>query len=163
MKRLAFLVVAALSQVGVVEAAPKMIIQTGDWSVYSYDRNGRPTCYALSVPKEAKPADVDHGQNYFLIAPAEKGGHSEPEAIMGYDLKAGSTVQVSVGDQTFRMFTKDKKAWVNDMAREPELVKAFRAGSRMILEAISARGTHTAYTYSLNGVTAALDRVALCK
>ncbi|WP_431324841.1 invasion associated locus B family protein [Rhizobium sp. YTU87027] len=163
MKRLAVLIVATLEQVGAVMAAPKMVQQTGDWGVYSYDRNGRTTCYALSIPKDVKPADVDHGQNYFLIAPAEKDGRDEPEAIMGYDLKAGSMVQVSVGDQTFRMFTKENTAWVDDTAREPELIKAFRAGSRMTLEAMSARGTHTTYVYSLDGVTAALDRVARCK
>ncbi|WP_246729287.1 hypothetical protein [Rhizobium ruizarguesonis] len=33
----------------------------------------------------------------------------------------------------------------------------------MTLNATSARGTRTTYTYSLTGVTAALERVAHCK
>ncbi|KQV80534.1 invasion associated locus B family protein [Rhizobium sp. Root1220] len=162
MKKLVGLLVA-LSMPFTAHAAARMVSQTGDWGVYSFERDGKPVCYALSVPKEAKPADVDHGKNYFLIAPAEKGGGNEPEAILGYAVQAGSPVQVSVGEKKFTMFVKDNTAWVSDAAQEPELINALRSGSRMTLQATSARGTRTSYDYSLSGVTAALERVARCK
>jgi hypothetical protein len=162
MKKLACLVVAMLIPVG-AHAAPRMISRSGDWGVYSYERNGSPTCYALSIPRDSAPSDVEHGKNYFLIAPAEKGQGKEPQAIIGYKLQSGSMIKLSVGDQTFKMSVQDQNAWVSDKAREPELIKALRLGSRMALEATSARGTHTSYTYSLDGVSAALDRVAHCK
>ncbi|MGO7924706.1 hypothetical protein ACC755_37335, partial [Rhizobium ruizarguesonis] len=73
------------------------------------------------MPKESAPANVDHGKNYFLIVPAEKGGGNEPEAILGYALKTDSTVLVSIGDKTFKMFVKDKAAWVSEAALEPDL------------------------------------------
>lgn len=60
------------------------------------------------------------------------------------------------------MFVKDNTAWVSDAAQEPELMNALRSGSRMTLQATSARGTRTIYDYSLSGVTAALERVARC-
>ena len=162
MKKLAGLLVAVSMPV-TAHAAARMVSQTGDWGVYSFKRDGKPVCYALSVPKEARPADVDHGRNYFLIAPAEKGGGNEPEAILGYAVRAGSPVQVSVGEKKFKMFVKDNTAWVTDAAQEPELINALRFGSRMTLKATSARGTRTSYDYSLSGVTAALERVARCK
>ncbi|PDS46235.1 hypothetical protein CO662_04590 [Rhizobium anhuiense] len=162
MKKLASLAVAASIPL-TAHAAARMVSQSGDWGVYSFTRNGSQVCYALSVPKESAPANVDHGKNYFLIAPAEKGGGNEPEAMLGYALKTGSIVQVSIGDKTFKMFVKDKAAWVSDAALEPELVDALRSGSQMTLHATSARGTRTTYTYSLRGVTAALERVAHCK
>ncbi|MBB3564277.1 hypothetical protein FHX06_005641 [Rhizobium sp. BK512] len=162
MKTLAGLFVAMSIPLS-AHAAAKMVSQTGDWGVYSFKRDGKPVCYALSVPKEARPSDVDHRKNYFLIAPAEKGGGNEPEAIFGYAVQAGSPVRVSVGEKTFKMFVKDNTAWVADAAREPVLIDALRSGSRMTLQATSARGTLTTYDYSLSGVTAALERVARCK
>ncbi|WP_246737994.1 MULTISPECIES: hypothetical protein [Rhizobium] len=33
----------------------------------------------------------------------------------------------------------------------------------MVLQAVSARGTHTRYSYSLDGISKALDRVSNCK
>ncbi|RWY67683.1 invasion associated locus B family protein [Rhizobium sp. WSM1325] len=162
MKKLASLVVAA-SMPLTAHAAARMVSQSGDWGVYSFSRNGSLVCYALSVPKESAPANVDHGKNYFLIAPAEKGGGNEPEAILGYALKSGSTVEASIGERTFKMFVKGNSAWVSDAALEPEFVDALRSGSQMTLHATSARGTRTTYAYSLTGVTAALERVAQCK
>ncbi|KRB58279.1 hypothetical protein ASE04_28270 [Rhizobium sp. Root708] len=162
MKKLAGLLVA-VSMPLTAHAAARMVSQTGDWGVYSFTRDGKPVCYALSVPKEARPSDVDHGKNYFLIAPAEKGGANEPEAVLGYTVQAGSPVQVSIGEKKFKMFVKDNTAWVADAAQEPELINALRSGSRMTLQATSARGTHTSYDFSLSGVTAALERVASCK
>ncbi|AHF88196.1 signal peptide protein (plasmid) [Rhizobium leguminosarum bv. trifolii WSM1689] len=162
MKKLASLAIAA-SMPLTAHAAARMVSQSGDWGVYSFVRNKSPVCYALSVPKESAPANVDHGKNYFLIAPAAKGSGNEPEAIFGYPLKSGSTIEASIGELTFKMFVKDNSAWVSDAALEPEFVNALRSGSQMTLHATSARGTRTTYTYSLTGVTAALERVAHCR
>ncbi|MGZ2426240.1 invasion associated locus B family protein [Rhizobium laguerreae] len=162
MRKLASLAIAASIPL-TAHAAARMVSQSGDWGIYSFMRNGSRVCYALSVPTESAPANVDHGKNYFLIAPAEKGSGNEPEAILGYALKTGSTVEVSIGNKSFEMFVKDNTAWVSDAALAPELVNALRAGRQMTLHATSARGTRTTYTYSLTGVTAALERVAHCR
>lgn len=50
-------------------AAARMVSQSGDWGVYSFTRSGSRVCYALSVPKQLEPPNVDHGKSYFLIAP----------------------------------------------------------------------------------------------
>lgn len=164
MRRIALIAIAALTTSAVsIQAGPRMVSQSGDWGVYAYRNGTKTNCYALSMPKEAEPAGVDHGKNYFLIAPAEGEKRKEPEAVMGYPLKEGSTVEIAVGAKTFRMFTRNNTAWVYDTSHTLELMNALRAGSQMMLKAISARGTHTTYTYSLNGVTAALKRVSNCK
>ncbi|MGZ2461792.1 invasion associated locus B family protein [Rhizobium anhuiense] len=164
MKKLVYLAVAATLAASVtVHAAPTKLGTSGDWGIYAFDRDGKKTCYVLSVPKDVTPAGVDHGENYFLIAPAEGADRPEPEAIMGYPLQAGSMARITVGSKSFRMFTRDHAAWVNDTSRTPELMAALRAGSSMVLEAISARGTHTSYTYSLDGITAALARSSGCR
>jgi hypothetical protein len=83
MKKLAGPLVA-ISMPLTAHAAARMVSQTGDWGVYSFKRDGKPVCYALSVPKEARPTNLDHGKNCFLIAPTEKGGGNESEAMLGY-------------------------------------------------------------------------------
>jgi hypothetical protein len=83
--------------------------------------------------------------------------------MMGYQLKEGSKVDVSIDGKGFTMFTKGNSAWAENAAKEPELVADMRAGTKMTVKAVSDRGTNTEYTYSLSGVTAALDKVKDCK
>ncbi|WP_160011371.1 invasion associated locus B family protein [Rhizobium sp. 18055] len=144
-------------------AQPSMVKQFNDWGVYSYDRSGKTVCYILTVPKTMQPAAVDHGRNYFVIgkAPGSR-TNFEPQAIMGYELKPGSRAKVQIGDKEFTMFTKGTSAWVLEETKEPDLIDSMRGGSDMTVDAVSRRGTATSYTYSLNGVSAALKRMAQC-
>ncbi|MDI6837243.1 MAG: invasion associated locus B family protein, partial [Rhizobiaceae bacterium] len=87
----------------------------------------------------------------------------EPQAMMGYKLKDGSKVNVTIDNKNFVMFTKDKAAWVENAAEEPALVAAMKGGASMTVKATSARGTPTSYTYSLSGISAALSKIETCK
>ncbi len=161
-----FTLTIALALAGVLEAqaAPNMVARFNAWGVYSYKADGKTVCYALTVPTAAKPANVDHGDNFLLVAPLDGRSRAfEPQAAMGYQLKPGSAVRLTLGDKTFRMIPKGKTAWIRNEARGPELIKAMKAGSTVTLNATSARGTETAYTYSLAGVTAALNHAAKCR
>ncbi|MFB9948146.1 invasion associated locus B family protein [Rhizobium puerariae] len=141
---------------------PTRVAQFEAWGVYSYVNSGQTTCYALSVPVTSRPSAVDHGDNFFLIAPQGPSGYA-PQAIMGYPIREGSEVRVTVGGDTFRLVPKDNAAWLRDQSREPVLVDAMRRGSDMTLEATSRRGTSTSYSYSLRGVSAALQEVRRCR
>lgn len=141
-------------------AQPTRIKQFDAWGVYSYTQDGRKNCYALSVPVEARPNTVNHGDNFVLVAP--QGSGYAPQAIMGYSLKPETEVAVRVDDKQFSMLPKDNAAWVKNQSAEPEMVKAMRAGRQMQVQATSRRGTDTSYSYSLKGVTAALREVQKC-
>ncbi len=142
-------------------AQPTRIKQFEAWGVYSYSENGQTSCYALSVPVTSTPANVNHGDNFFLIAP--QGQALMPQAIMGYALRDGSDVGVAVGEERFDLAPKDNTAWVRNQEREPMLIDAMRGGSQMTVRATSQRGTSTSYSYSLSGVTAALQEVRKCR
>lgn len=163
MKKLALTLALTLAAALEAQAAPNMIARFNDWGVYTYDADGKTVCYALTAPTAARPTDVNHGDNFLLIAPSDDQPRAyEPQASMGYQLKPGSVVSLTLEDKKFRMVTKGKSAWVKNLARQPELVRAMKAGDEMTLKATSARGTNTTYTYSLDGVTAALNRVGKC-
>ncbi len=143
---------------------PKRIEQIKAWGAYSYNSGKGAVCYVLSVPSEKTPSSVDHGDNFFLVT--QRPGQNisyEPQVMAGYNLKSGSKVTVSVDGKSFSLFTKGKSAWLENAAEEPALVAAMKAGHSMTVQAISGRGTNTSYTYSLSGITAALNKIESCK
>ena len=144
--------------------APDRIKQFKAWGAYSYSSSKGKICYVLAVPSEKLPAHIDHGQNFFLIT--QRPGQNisyEPQAMMGYKLKANSKITLTVDTKSFTMFTKGKSGWLENAAEEPALVAAMKAGHSLKVQAISARGTNTSYVYSLSGVTAALHQIESCK
>lgn len=159
---LALVMLAGLAH---AQSARKMA-EHGDWATYSYQaQNGR-VCYVLTVPKpkSMQPSSVDHGQMFFFVS--QRPGQAvsfEPQFIAGYPLREGSKVSVAIGDKKFTMFTKGKSAWIENAAEEPQFIAAMKGGSDMQVQAQSGRGTKTSYSFSLKGITAALDSISSCK
>lgn len=147
------------------QSARKMA-EHGDWATYSYQAQNGKVCYVLTVPKpkSMQPATLDHGDMFFFVS--QRPGQAvsfEPQFIAGYELKEGSKVQVTIGDKKFSMFTKGKSAWVENAAEEPQLIAAMKAGADMQVQARSGRDNQTSYTFSLRGITAALNSISSCK
>lgn len=144
---------------------PKPIKQHKAWGAYSYNdsRAGR-ICYILSIPTNKEPKDRDHGDVFFLVSQKPDGTAAfEPQVEVGYPLKSDASVTVTIDSKTFTMFSQGNNAWVEDISQEPSLVAAMRNGRSMKVSGQSSRGTQTSYTYSLSGVTAALQEVSRCK
>ncbi|WJH41358.1 DUF1176 domain-containing protein [Aliirhizobium terrae] len=143
---------------------PTRIQQFKAWGAYSYKQGNSTVCYVLSVPTTKEPANVDHGDIFFIVS--QRPGQNisyEPQAMVGYPLQANSKVTVTIDGKNFTMFTKDKAAWVENAAEEPALVAAMKGGSSMTVGAVSGRGTKTSYTYQLAGISAALKQIESCK
>lgn len=156
------LIVGMAGQAG-AQSATK-IGQHNAWGTYSYQGDGGKVCYVLTVPTAKQPASLDHGDIFFFVS--QKPGQNvsyEPQFIAAYNLQDNSKVTVTVGDKSFTMFTRGKSAWMENAAEEPQLVSAMRSGSDMRVAAKSGRGNDTSYTFSLRGITAALDSISSCK
>jgi len=143
--------------------SPTRIQQFDAWGAYSYNSAGGKVCYVLSVPTSSAPTNVDHGDIFFLISqrPGQNVSY-EPQAMMGYPLQESSKIQVNIDGRDFTLFTRGNSAWVENAAQEPQLVSAMKAGTSMTVKATSRRGTATSYSYSLKGVTAALNQISSC-
>ena len=142
----------------------KKMGQHGQWGTYSYDSTNGKVCYVLTVPTEKQPPTLDHGDMFFFVS--QRPGQAvafEPQFIAGYTLKEGSKVSVTIGDKKFSMFTQGKSAWVENAAEEPLLIAAMKGGSDMKVQGQSGRGNPTSYTFSLKGISAALDSIKGCK
>ena len=161
---LAGVIVSAVAVSASMAQTPTKIKQFNAWGAYSYKSSGSKVCYVLSIPTKKEPADRDHGDIFFLVS--QKPGQNvsyEPQVEVGYPFKEGSNVIVDIDGKSFSMFTKGRNAWVENAAQEPALVKAMRAGRSMSVSGKSRRGTGTSYTYSLSGITAALNEIGKCK
>jgi hypothetical protein len=134
------------------------------WNAYSSTEGGGKTCFIASQPQDSKyqPNTVKTRDPVFFMVttiPA-KNIRNEASTIIGYPFKAGSKVTVTVDTNSFTMFTDKDSAWVEVPTQEAALIDAMRHGTKMVVEGTSRRGTVSTDTYSLAGVTAALDAIA---
>lgn len=167
----AALSLAALSGAWAQGAAKPTLVGTfKDWTAWSYTGpyNGTDqskVCYIYAEPAKSTPDGLDHGRVSFSITSSPTAGvQNEANFVAGYDLKEQAPVTVNIDGKKFTMFTQGDSAWILDKAEEPQLLAAMKDGSSMVVSAQSRRGNQTTYNYSLNGVSAAADKmIAECK
>jgi invasion protein IalB len=136
----------------------------GAWSAFSNGTGDGKVCYALAQPASKQPAKIKRDPVYFLINDwPKRGAKSEPEVVPGYQYKDNSKVTVQVGSDKFDFFTKNEDgvggAWVEQQPDEVRLIEAMKSGQQIIVTGISKRGTMTHDTYSLKGLSDALDKI----
>ena len=135
------------------------------WGAYtSSDSNGK-MCFVASQPQSSKyqPDNVSSRDPVFFMVTSIPGKNirNEPSTIIGYPFADNVKVVVEIDGKTqFVMFTDKDSAWIENPSQESDLIAAMKGGSRMIVTGKSRRGTLTTDTYSLSGVTAALDAMS---
>ncbi len=156
---LPFAVAPAMAQ------TPMLISEERDWKAISADGQRGKTCYAISKPTRMEPSTLNHGEVFFFIStrPGDR-VTNEPSLQVGYNLREGTPVIVEIDGAKFTMFARADGAWLQNAADEPKLVAALRTGRSLIVNGTSGRGNATKYTFSLAGVSAALEAVSrTCK
>lgn len=130
----------------------------GDWEAYRDPREGY--CYAGSKPQKEEGRYTQRGDVFVLVThrPKEK-SYNVVSFDAGYVFKDGAQASAVIGAQSFALFGQGEQAWTRDAEGDAHLVKAMRAGATMVVKGTSARGTATTDTYSLTGVSAALDAI----
>jgi len=134
------------------------------WGAYTSTEGGAKMCFVASQPTEKKYSKDISGRDpaFFMVTTIpNKNIRNEASTIIGYPFADNSKVTVKIdGNGSFTMFTEKDSAWIENPAQEPELINAMRKGTRMVVEGTSRRGTITTDTYSLSGITAALEAIA---
>jgi hypothetical protein len=165
MIRISLLTLAALSGVFLLPKSaaaqePSLLGEFGDWAAYTYTSAQGKVCYAVSTPKSSEPTGLNRDPVFFLISHFPKQGvRNEVSSIIGYPFRKESMAQLTIGDQTFQLFTSGDGAWADSSAKDLEIVGALKKGSKMDLKGTSWRGTTTTDNYSLQGVSAAVGKI----
>jgi invasion protein IalB len=137
--------------------------QFGDWGAYKASPGGKAVCFALSKPLSAvtDPPGRNRDPSYAFITtrPAEK-VKDEISVVVGYTQKAGVEATATIGTAKYTMYTQNDGAWVKNAAEETQMVDAMRKGAELVVESVSQFNTKTTDTYSLKGISDALEKVA---
>lgn len=155
-----FAVLAVASPAKAQADAAKEVAVYRDWKVHKRDIGGDVVCYAIVEASDKSPRSADHGNVFFMVATWKSGvAVNQPSLMTGYDLRDAPEPAVRIGSDKWEMYTEANEGFIEKSRDEERLVSAMRRGSDMRISAVSARGTATNYSFSLLGVSAALDRV----
>lgn len=145
------------------EAKPTLLAQFGAWGAYTASPGDKKICFAIAKPTtaETKPPNRPRNPPYMFITsrPADKVAN-EVSIEIGYPFKTGSEASAQVGTTTFALYTQGDGAWIKNKAEEAHMVDTMRQGDTAVVKGESSRGTETTDTYSLKGLSEALDRIA---
>lgn len=146
------------------DSAPTLLGTSKDWSAFQTTTGNTRVCYAVSHPKSMEPKKATRDPVSFIISdwPGRK-SKGELEIVPGYQYKDGSDVTAAIGSEKFTFFTRngdgDGSAWMEDDGQEKTLIDAMTRGAKLVVTGTSQRGTVTHDTYSLAGISDALQKV----
>jgi invasion protein IalB len=160
-RRIALAFVAMTSIVSSHPLDAATVVNTfNDWTLYS-DTTAQTICFLAARPTTSVPTDMQRDESLFYISAWPTDGvKAEVSVKLGVPAKKASDPTVSITGQTsanFKLFAKDDRAFVQDTTQELKLLDAMKKGSKLTVQSTSDRGTSLTDTYSLQGITAALQ------
>lgn len=128
-----------------------------DWQALSYKEKGGEVCYVASLPKKLEGHQAKAGDANILVThwPAQK-NIGVVSVSSGYEYKKDSDVELDIGPEKYKLFTKGNTAWARD-GDDAKIVKAFKAGKDVVAHGVTGKGGKTADAYSLSGFTKAYE------
>ena len=157
----ALALITFLASTGLAHADdPQLLGQFDDWAAYTYKASDTKVCYVSSRPKSSAPKNVKRDPAFFLVThmPGRK-VRGEVSTIIGYPFKKDSSAELTIDTVKFTLFTNADGAWADTTGTERQIVAAMKAGKSLTVKGTSWRGTETEDTYSLVGITAAMEAI----
>lgn len=154
---------ASLPGMAVAQAVSenRVDVQTA-WSVF-VETDPR-ECWVVSRPTKTvntrggQEVEVRRGEIllYVTFRP-ESAVSGEVSFTGGYPFGPESKVRLQIGDTGFELPVDGEWAWPDSPETDARVVDALKSGTEAVLTGVSARGTTTRDTFSLLGITAALE------
>jgi invasion protein IalB len=142
-----------------VPERPSQLGIYGDWGVYFAEGEKSKTCYALATPKGRSPPGLTRDPAYIFISNRpEENVRQEISVIMGFPLKE-SGAHAEISGSRFALIAKGANAWIKNTAEEAHFVEALKKGAKLTVKASSTKGRVTTDSYSLAGLSQALERI----
>lgn len=156
--------VSACLTAGLILAAAPAFAQTAklvqkfdNWQVFVHEAKDEKICFAAAQPKSMEPKTAKRGPVFLYLTTWHKDGvRNEVSIKLGYTVKPDSEPLAIIGNDQFKLFPKDDKAFMRDPAEERKLLDAMKKGATLTVKGTSARGTATVDQYSLSGLGAAM-------
>ncbi|MDW4549331.1 invasion associated locus B family protein [Defluviimonas sp. D31] len=156
----AVLLTLGMTTAATAQVSTNRVAADTDWSVFVEESPKE--CWGVSAPKETvntkdgKSVEVRRG-DILLFVTYRPGAAGEVSFTGGYPFADGSTVGLDIGGTKFDLFSEGEWAWSGSKDEDAKIIAALKAGASAIVTAHSSRGTETKDTFSLLGISAALD------
>ncbi|HTJ57990.1 MAG TPA: invasion associated locus B family protein [Devosiaceae bacterium] len=138
--------------------APTSIGNFSSWTAWSGKDSSGLICYVSAEPATSQPSGVKRDPVHFLIVDRKGlGTTNEVQTLIGYDFRKDSKPSSTIDGKVYPMVADGAGAWLASTGDEAGFVAAMKKGKSLVVKGTSLRGTETTDTYSLSGVTAALD------
>ncbi len=161
---LACLVFLTLGQPALAQGTdPVELGRFGAWKAFSFDEAGGKgkVCFMSATPEKQEGQFTKRGDVAFFITHwAAEGTRDVISVSIGYPFKKGSTLDVTIDGQSYKMVTDGEMAWTSNSADDAAISAAVRRGSKLVIKGTSQRGTITTDTYSLKGSGAAYKSIS---
>ena len=129
-------------------------IEKGKWN-FVKDPN---YCYIGSAPVEVDiPKGKQRGDVYMLVYRINKNPETIVQINAGYPYKKNEKVTVKIDKKDYEFYSDEDTAWTND---DKSVIYAMKKGLTLKVTGISLRNTKTIDTYTLNGFTAAYNKLS---
>ena len=137
---------------------PKFLASHRDWTVYLVEGERGRVCYIASEPTKQEGTYKARGNPAVLVALLPGEPPSEQVSVQpGYSYRKGSSVELSIANRRFELFTQGEHAWARTDADDKALIDAMRKAGSMVIKGTSVRDTTSTDTYSLGGFGAAYE------
>ena len=139
-------------------AAPSTLmgLETGKWSFEKADEY----CYVGSLATETDlPSDKKRGSFYVLVYKNIGNPDTVVQIEAGYSYKVPSDIIVNIDKGEYKFYTTEDQptaAWTEEDAK---VIFAMKKGLELKVTGESSRGTVTVDIYTLNGFTAAYNKL----
>jgi len=143
------------------EQRPDYLGTNRDWHAFQFTEAGNVVCFMASRPTSEEGNYTRRGDVFVLVThrPAEN-SRDVVSFYSGYPFEENGSVSVTIdGGDNFTFFTEGETAWSPDPQTDRAIIDAMQAGSQMVVQGRSSRGTLTTDTYSLFGFTATLGDI----
>lgn len=141
-------------------AQPTSLGEFKDWQAFENGTGKSKSCFAITSPKDRKPAKLERDPATLFITrrPAE-GVRDELSMITGFPMKDGGDATLKIGRTSFTLYTKGSNAWIKNAAQGGAVISAMRKSRDLTFEGASKRGNKTTDRYSLAGMPQALEAI----
>jgi hypothetical protein len=142
------------------DAGVTFIGASQDWSIFQADAPSE--CWAVTMPRDSthlrngQPADVVRDDVRLFITRSEEG--LELSFAAGYPIDVEAGVALTVKGQDFALVAEGETAWARDAAQQAEIITQMKRAGVLRITAQSESGTRTDDSFSMMGLTAALEQ-----
>ena len=151
------------------DSSTNMVFAEADWSVHTVDSPKQ--CWAVSTPinevntRDGRLVSVRRSEIMLFVSYIPGSDiNGQISFTGGYPYDTDSLVDVNIDGTRYQMFTSDEWAWAKTNEDDKKILQAMKRGAKAVLTGKSLRGTKTEDTFSLRGLTAAVqDASKRCK